>query len=373
MLEFIPENFRLALARILLVLLAFMLIWLLRNLLVALITRPLERMLVTSGYTDLREAIQRLVIAPVRYLLIAFGLWLAARLLELPPNTFTFVILITRTLVILAVALVLYRVIELVLLSSGTLSRLTGTVINESLLPFARTGLNIVLAAMVLVIIVQEWGYDVSGLVAGLGLGGLAFSLAAKDTLSNLFGFTAIVGDRPFVVGDYIKTKDVEGSIEYVGLRSTRVRQLDQAMVTVPNSMLADAAILNWSRLSRRRIDSTIGIPYGTPSYVLTELIDRLRALLNNWQAVDQDTIVVYFINFGPTALEVLVRCYLDLSDWKEFTAEKERLLLAIMQVFEEMHIEINSPNRVVYLPKPDAPEPGQARAYSRDEDTENT
>src|SRR5947208_14792157 len=99
-----------------------------------------------------------------------------------------------------------------------------------------------IVLALALVIIIQVWGYDVTGLIAGLGLGGLALSLAAQDTLSNVFGFAAIVSDRPFVVGEYIKTKDVEGAVERVGLRSSRVRQIDQAIVAVPNNLLASSA-----------------------------------------------------------------------------------------------------------------------------------
>src|SRR5262249_35855949 len=119
--------------------------------------------------------------------------------------------------------------------------------------------LFIVLAVLV---IVQEWGYDPSGLIAGLGIGGLAISLAAQDTVKNLFGFTTIVGDQPFTVGDFIKTADVEGTVEHVGVRSTRIRRQDQAYVTVPNSVLANSAILNWSRLSKRWIDMTLRITY---------------------------------------------------------------------------------------------------------------
>src|SRR3982751_4471798 len=119
-----------------------------------------------------------------------------------------------------------------------------------------------ILMALALVIIIQEWGYDVSGLVAGLGLGGLAFSLAAKDTVENLFGFTTIVSDQPFVVGEFIKSNDIEGTVEHVGIRSTRIRQQDQSYVIVPNSKLASAPILNWSRLNKRWYNTTLRVSY---------------------------------------------------------------------------------------------------------------
>src|SRR5262249_8920002 len=151
----------------------------------------------------------------------------------------------------------------------------------------------------------QEWGYDVTGLIAGLGLGGLAISLAAQDTLSNIFGFAAIVSDRPFVVGEYVKTKDVEGSVERVGLRSTRVRQIDQAVVAVPNSMLASSAILNWSRLSKRKLEVTLGVTYKTRPDQMEALLASLREMLKAHDKVDPNSVVVYFIGFGQSALNI--------------------------------------------------------------------
>lgn len=233
------------LGRVLLIVLVVVLIWLLRRLLILILARPLQRVLERTGRGDLDDLITRIIAPPVRVLLIALSIFIAAQLLDLDITASQFVTRITRTLVVIAFALAAYQIVTVIFLTRGRLYSITGIASEDALLPFARTGLQIIILAIVLVSIIQEWGYDVSGLIAGLGIGGLAISLAAQDTLSNLFGFTAIVGDRPFAVGEYIKTKDVEGLIEQVGLRSTRVRQMDQAVVTVPNSMLASSAILN--------------------------------------------------------------------------------------------------------------------------------
>jgi MscS family membrane protein len=197
---------------------------------------------------------------------------------------------------------------------------------------------------------VQEWGYDVSGLVAGLGVGGLAVSLAAQDTLANLFGFTMIVGDRPFVVGEFIKTPDVEGIVEHVGMRSTRVRQLDQAYVTIPNAKLADSAILNWSRLSKRRLDARLCIRYDARPEQLEALLERSRALLNAHEKTEPESVVVYLIEYGENGLIVLVRANLLLPDWIEFTAEKEKLFIDILKIVEELGLSIAFPSRSVYI-----------------------
>ena len=348
-----PINFdqlREPLGRVLIVFLVLLLIWLLRRLLVLILARPLQQLLERSGRNNLDDIIGSIVVPPARILLIAFSILIIAQLLNLDSIALQFSARITRTLVIIAFALIAYRVVTLVLLTRGRLFSITGVAIEEALLPFARTGLQIIIFAILLVIIIQEWGYDVSGLIAGLGIGGLAISLAAQDTLSNLFGFTAIVGDRPFAVGESIKTKDVEGTIEHVGLRSTRVRQMDQAVVTVPNSMLASSAILNWSRLNKRQINLTLGIAYGVTAQELETLLQRLRDLLTHWENVEEKSLIVHLVNFGERSLEILVRGYLNIADWTEFTQAKELIFLAIMWVVEEMGLQIAVASRTLYI-----------------------
>jgi MscS family membrane protein len=207
-----------------------------------------------------------------------------------------------------------------------------------------------VLVAFAAVIIIDEWGYDVNGLVAGLGIGGLAIALAAQDTLANLFGFTTIVGDSPFVEDEYIVTPDVEGVVESVGLRSTRIRQLDQAIVTIPNSKLSGSAITNWSRLYKRRINFVLGITYDATSHQMDELLKLLREMLTRREKVDPDSVVVYFINFGDSALEILVRCYVFESDWGRFTAEREAVNLAVMDIVESLGLSIAFPSQSIYV-----------------------
>lgn len=338
------------LGRVLLVILVLILIWLLRRLVVMILARPLQRLLQRNGRDDIEEIITNVVAPPVRILLIAFSIFIITQLLNLDSSALQFTARVSRTLIIVAIALGAYRIVTLAFLTRGRLYSITGVIIEEALLPFARTGLQIVIFAIGLVIIIQEWGYDVSGLIAGLGIGGLAISLAAQDTLSNLFGFTAIVGDRPFAVGEYVVTKDVEGLIEKVGLRSTRVRRLDQAIVTVPNSLLASSAILNWSRLGKRRIDSIVGVTYSTTADQLEALLQRLRETIAAREKVDETSVIVNFINFGDSSLEILIRCYVNISDWAQFTQEKEYVFLDVMRVVDELGLQIAFPTRSLYI-----------------------
>jgi len=337
-------------ARLVMVLVLFIAIWLVRVVLTWILTRPLKRLSTRAGRPDLTDSMRNIVSAPTRYLLLALWIDIGARILELSPDLMIVVWHMTRTFVIVAFALIIYRLIDSAVYSRSRLLDFTGITLEERLIPFVRTGLQLLVLAIALVIIIQVWGYDVTGLIAGLGLGGLALSLAAQDTLANLFGFTALVGDRPFVVGDYVKTKDVEGLIEQVGLRSSRVRQLNQAVVTVPNSMLAASAILNWSRLTKRQLDMTINISYESDADSVQLLLEAIRQYLAQRETVETDSIIVYLINFGTTSMEVLIRCYITLGDWKEFTAEKETILLEILRIVNRLGLHIAFPRSALYI-----------------------
>lgn len=345
----LPENTQDLIARLLLFVLALAMIWVLRRVLTAVIVRPVRRLIKRTGQQRDEEILDA-VLLPMRYFVIAAALLVSVRILGIGDGVSQFVERIGRSIVIFGIVLLIYRLIDLFAPSSNRLFALTGLSIEERLLPFFRTGIKVVLIAITLVIIIQEWGYDVSGLVAGIGLGGLAISLAAQDTIANLFGFTAIVGDRPFDVGEYIVTPDVEGLVEHVGIRSTRVRRLDQALVTVPNNKLANSAILNWSRLSKRRVDYILGVTYDATSEDMRVLLHRIREMLKARPMVDPESVVAYFINFGDSSLEILVRAFVLLRDWGEFTAEREQINLEVMDIVKDLGMSVAFPTRSIYI-----------------------
>ena len=345
----LPLGVRELIARFLLVVLVLLFTWLLRRAIAMLLIRPL-RMLTRRSDHSADDIILEAVMLPVRYLILAFAIIFGVEILATGTVFDEVIRAFARSLIIFAVLLLIYRLVGLFASNSPRLFAITGLEIEERLLPFVRTGIKFVIIAVGLVIILQEWGYDVSGLIAGFGLGGLAFSLAAQDTVSNLFGFTAIVSDNPFDVGEFIKTPDVQGVVEHVGLRSTRVRQLDQGVVSVPNNKLANSAILNWSRLEKRRFDLTLGITYDTSSGEMRVLLHRIREYMKVQEGVDPETVVVFFTNFGASSLDVMIRCFFLISDWSEFTAEKERIFLAIMDMVEELGLSIAFPSTSLYV-----------------------
>ena len=241
----------------------------------------------------------------------------------------------------------IYKLTGLIVRSATMLNTITGWQMEEQLVPFLRTGLRLIILALALIAIVQEWGYDVGSLIAGLGLGGLAFALAAQDTIGNLFGFTTIVGDRPFTVGDLVRTNELEGVVQHVGLRSTRILREGRETVTIPNGMLAASII---GRRRRRYVDITLGVTYSTTADQIEALLDELREMLHARSHVVKDTITVRFMNFGDSALEILIYCEVTLSAWASYLQEREAINLAIMRALAEHGISVAFPSHSIYL-----------------------
>jgi len=336
----LPLDVRTYIARILLVILALLLIWAMRRTMTLMIIRPVRHILKRTG-RDYDEAMLNVIAQPARYLIIAIGILISSEILEISASVNAIANQVGRSLIILALLVFAQRLIDLLTPTSNRLFAITGVTIEERLLPFLRTAVKLIVISIGVVIVFQEWNYDISGLVAGLGLGGLAFSLAAQSTIANLFGFVSLVSDRPFNVGEFIKTPDVEGIVEHVGLRSTQVRCMDQSLMYVPNNVMAQSAILNWSRLRKRRIDYVLGIDYSATSEQMRVLLHRIRELLKTQPTIDPNSVVVYFTNFTENGLEILIRAYVHLADWGEFTAEQERLNLEILDIVRDLNLEL--------------------------------
>lgn len=322
-------------------------LWILRRLLRRIILPRLGR-LIQRSETSVDDTLLSAVNVPLQLLIgsLAIG-FIAAIVWETVPDSITN---IARTLLIVAAFAFLYNVVGLITRSSAILSNAIGLKVDDKLLPFLRTAIKIVIVALAVVVILQEWDFDVAGLVAGLGVGGLAIALAAEETIANLFGFTTIVGDRTLAVGEYIVTPDVTGTVEHVGFRSTRIRQLDQAQVAIPNSKLAGSVVTNWSRLNMRRMDMILGLTYATTSAQLREFVRRVEELLRSREETIKDSITVVFVGYGDSSLNVRVIANIMLPDWKAFHLEQQEIMLQIMDIVEEMGLSFAFPSQSLYI-----------------------
>jgi len=290
---------------------------------------------------------------PAEFLAVLGGLALALQLLQLPTepvNLRSFGSGLLKVLVTFDIAWVMFNLVDVLDLLLGRWADKTETDLDDHLAPFIRKSLRVFIVAMALLMVVQNLGYSISGLLASLGIGGLAVALAAKDTLANIFGSIMILLDRPFGLGDWIKTGDLEGTVEEVGFRSTRIRTFAKTLITVPNSVIANQAINNYSRMPKRRIKLTIGLTYDTTPEQMRQAVEKIRELLRSHPAIHQEFWLVNFTDFGASSLDIMVYCFTTTTVWGEYLDARQDLCLKIMDILEGMGLEIAFPSRTVYL-----------------------
>ena len=221
---------------------------------------------------------------------------------------------------------------------------------DRILFPFISKVLRIIIVFLSVSIIIQEWGYNVEGFIAGLGLGGLAFALAAQDTIANVFGGLVIITEKPFGLDDWIETPSVEGSVEDISFRSTKVRTFAHAMVTIPNATLAKEAITNWSRMGKRRITFNLGIMNSTPVLKIENCIIKIKKLLKEDDEIHKQTIFVTFDKFDNGNLNIFVYFFTKTTVWGEYLRVREKINFGIMRILEEEEVKVAFPSTSVYF-----------------------
>jgi MscS family membrane protein len=193
-------------------------------------------------------------------------------------------------------------------------------------------------------------GYPVGGLVAGLGLGGLAFALAAQKTVENLFGSLSLAIDAPFRVGDFVKVDDFVGTIEVLGLRSTRIRTLDRTLVTIPNGRLAEMRLESYSARDRMRLACTVGLVYATSASQMRRVLEGLEATLRAHPMIWPDAVVVRFKEFAASSLDIEIMAWFTTANWAEFQLIRQEVLLQFMEVVEGAETSFAFPTRTLHV-----------------------
>ncbi|MFT5424842.1 MAG: MscS family membrane protein [Phycisphaerales bacterium] len=221
---------------------------------------------------------------------------------------------------------------------------------DDLLIPlFART-VKIFIIAMGIIYIAKALHIDVLPLLTGLGIGGLAVAFAAKDTIENFFGSVAVIIDQPFEVGDWINVEGVEGTVEVLGFRSTRVRTFYNSLVTVPNAMLVRATVDNYGKRQYRRWSTMLNLTYDTPPDTIEAFCEGVRELVRLHPYMRKDGFHVYLNSFGAHSLDVMLYVFFDCTDWAIELREKQRLMLDIIRLADRMGVGFAFPTQTLEL-----------------------
>lgn len=210
---------------------------------------------------------------------------------------------------------------------------------------------KVIVGAIGLGAMLQVWGINVTALVASLGLGGLAFALAAKDTAANMFGSFALLADKSIRIGEWIKVGGVEGTVEDIGMRTTKIRSSDKSLITVPNQIVSNSPIENFSRRGVRRIKMHIGLTYSTDSEQLSNIVKEIRSMLHSHEYISQnETPLVNFESFGDSSLNVLIHAFTNTSNWERYLNIREEIHLNIIKIVEDNGSGFAFPSRSIYV-----------------------
>jgi MscS family membrane protein len=296
------------------------------------------------------KAVSEQILRPLGLMLMALIWWFGINLMGLPEAVLLVLLVAVKFLASLSGVWSAYRLVDLIALFLMKRALGTESKLDDALVPLVPRTLKIFVTIIGFVFIADNINVDISSLLAGLGLGGLAFALAAKDMVQNLFGSVTILMDRTFSVGDWVIVAGVEGSVEAIGFRSTRIRTFYNSMVTVPNSTFITANVDNMGARRYRRLSCKLSLTYDTPPDRIEAFCEGIRELIRQHPYMRKDYYHVYLNEFAASSLDVLLYVFWETPEWNTELRERHRFLLDILRLAKSLGVEFAYPSQTLYM-----------------------
>ncbi|MAT40454.1 MAG: mechanosensitive ion channel protein MscS [Ectothiorhodospiraceae bacterium] len=243
-----------------------------------------------------------------------------------------------------------YRAVDVVASAFASIAERTPTKFDDLLVRMVRRVLKILVIAFGVLFVADNLDIDITSLLAGVGIGGIALALAAKDTVENLFGSVTVLVDRPFEIGDWIKVGDLEGTVEDVGFRSTRIRTFYNSVLVMPNSHLVNASVDNMGKRRYRRISAMLGVQYDTPPDKIDAFCEGIRVLIRNHPYTRKDFYLVYLNEFADFSLNIKLYTFHETPDWPTELRERHRLFVDIIRLAKRLGVEFAFPTQTIHI-----------------------
>lgn len=243
-----------------------------------------------------------------------------------------------------------HHLVDVIALYFEKLAKDSDNKFDDILVPLIKKSGKFFVLAVGVVAIGDSLSLDMKGILTGLGIGGLAFALAAKDTLGNVFGSLTVLLDRPFRIGDWVNIGGIEGTVEEVGLRSTRIRTFYDSLITVPNGTLTSAHVDNYGQRRYRRFKTNIGVQYDTNPDLLEKFCERIREIIKEHPHTRKDSFHVYFNSMGDFSLNIFLYVFFITPDWSEELKQKHDLLMSILRAGNEIGINFAFPTQTLHV-----------------------
>ncbi|MFW5426200.1 MAG: mechanosensitive ion channel family protein [Methylophagaceae bacterium] len=290
------------------------------------------------------------VLRPLGLMAMALIWWSGLSLLGLPDAALIILSLAVKLLVSLSGIWSAFRLVDV--LQALLMKKAHGTAnrFDDLLVPMISKSLKVFVVIIGIIFVADNLNVDVTSLLAGLGLGGLAFALAAKDLLGNFFGSITVLLDRPFHIGDWVVVGDVEGSVERVGFRTTQIRTFYNSVITLPNSVLTNHTIDNMGARRYRRMRTMLGLTYDTSPEKIDAFCEGIRTLVQMHPYMRKDYYQIYFNQFSAASLDILVYVFWETPDWNTELRERHRFLVDILRLAKQLEVEFAYPTQTIHL-----------------------
>jgi len=327
--------------------LVFLLFLYFRKLFTLVIMGTLQKL---SKYTDTYhdDKVISALKAPVRFAFILIGAHLFFLLIFKETD---FIKNVLNTLVVYTIFWAILAIVEALREFIYATTERFNAELSKEIGNFILAIAKILIAGIGLGAMLQVWGINVTALVASLGIGGLAFALAAKDTAANLFGSFSLLADKSIRIGEWIKVGGVEGTVENIGMRTTKIRSFGKSLITVPNHIVANSPIENFSRRGVRRIKMNVGLTYGTSEAQMKKILEEIKYMLHNHESISQkETLLVNFNSFGDSALNIFIYTFTATANWAKYLDIREEIHLQIMKIVEDNGSSFAFPSQSIYV-----------------------
>ena len=301
------------------------------------------------------------VLTPLSYLVAILFWFLALFGLQLQGTAFTLVNMFLKFFISACLIWLAYRTVGHFSEHFKRIAFRSQSKLDDQLAPLLSRSLKLLTLIAGILLAVQNLGINVASVLTGLGLGGLAFALAARDTVANLFGSLMIIVDRPFQIGDWVKIKGAEGHVEDIGFRSTRIRTFYNSLISIPNSEVAGTQIDNMGARQYRRVKAHLSITYDTPPSKVEAFLEGIKNIIKASSFTRKDHYHVVFEEYGNSGLIIMAYFYLVVRDWAEELVERQNIYLQIYSLAKDLNIEFAFPTQTLHIESFPEKEPRQS------------
>jgi MscS family membrane protein len=294
----------------------------------------------------------KILLGPISFIFIIIGF--NAFLIMLDIRTFI-TQNISKSLMVFDLFWFLYYLVDLSKSAFEALTKHYSKAMSNEVTKLLTRVFKFIVITIGLMSLLKVWGVNVSAFVASLGLGGLAFALAAKDAAANIFGSIAILADKAISVGEWIKVDGVEGIVMDIGMRTTKIKTFENSIITMPNQIIANTKIENYSRRNERRIKFRVGLTYDTTNRQMQNILNEIRDMLKSHQGVSKEsTLIVNFDRFEDSSLSIFIYIFTNSSKWEKYLKIKEDINLKIIKIVEDNDAKFAFPTQSIYLENQD-------------------